>query len=135
MTGRAWWRRSLKALHQIAGIAGGGLAACLVIGMRANAASPVEFATSRQVIAAIARYAATRAFHDAGRAWVKALLGPSVFEATLLSVGASSRQAERAAAGADPRSSRRFCTPGATRSGCCSRSRSPMSCWRCGVPG
>ena len=39
-TGRAWWRRSLKALHQIAGIAGGGgLAACLVIGMTANAAS------------------------------------------------------------------------------------------------
>lgn len=55
MTGRAWWRRSLKALHQIAGIAGGGLPACLVIGLWANAASPVEFAASRQAIAAIAR--------------------------------------------------------------------------------
>ena len=120
MTGRAWWRRSLKALHEIAAFgSGGGLAACLVIGLTANAASPVEFAAARQAIAAIARYvlvpslaivlitgllaiAATRAFHDAGWAWVKALLGLSVFEATLVTVGASTRQAELAAAGADP---------------------------------
>jgi hypothetical protein len=120
MTGRAWWRRSLKALHQISAIAGGGgLAACLVIGLTANAASPAEFAAARQSIAAIARYvlvpslgvvlvtgllaiAATRAYHDAGWAWVKALLGISVFEATLLTVGASVRQAELAAAATDP---------------------------------
>jgi hypothetical protein len=120
MTGRAWWRRSLKALHQIAAIGGGGgLAACLVIGMTANVASPAEFVAARQSIAAIARYvllpslavvlvtgmlaiAATRAFHDAGWAWVKALLGLSVFEATLLTIGASSRQAELAAAATDP---------------------------------
>ncbi len=120
MTGRAWWRRSLKALHQIAGIAGGGgLAACLVIGMTANAASPLEFAASRQAIAAIARYvlvpslavvlvtgmlaiAATRAFHDAGWAWVKALLGLSVFEATLVIVSSSSKEAELVAAVANP---------------------------------
>jgi hypothetical protein len=120
MTGRAWWRRSLKALHQIAAIGGGGgLAACLVIGATANIASPAEFAAARQAIAAVARYvlvpslavvlvtgmlaiAATRAFHEAGWAWVKALLGLSVFEATLVTVGASSRQAELAAAGADP---------------------------------
>lgn len=120
MTGRAWWRRSLKALHQIAAIGGGGgLAACLVIGLTSNPASPVEFAAARHAIAAIAQYvllpslavvlvtgllaiAATRAFHDAGWAWVKALLGLSVFEATLLTIGASSRQAELAAAGADP---------------------------------
>lgn len=120
MTGRAWWRRSLKALHQIAAIAGGGgLAACLVIGMTANVAVPAEFAAARQAIAAIARYvllpslglvlvtgllaiAATRAYHDAGWAWVKALLGLSVFEATLLTIGASGRSAELVAAGADP---------------------------------
>ena len=120
MTGRAWWRRSLKALHEIAAIGvGGGLAACLVIGLTAHVASPVEFAAARQAIAAIARYvlvpslalvlvtgmlaiAATRAFHDAGWAWLKALLGLSVFEATLVTVGASVRQAELAAASADP---------------------------------
>jgi hypothetical protein len=120
MTGAAWWRRTLKALHEIAAIGGaGGLAACLVIGATANAASPADFAAARQAIAAIARYlllpslavvlvtgllaiAATRAFHDAGWAWVKALLGLSVFEATLVTIGASTRQAELAAAGADP---------------------------------
>ncbi|MCE9657478.1 MAG: hypothetical protein K8R60_02890 [Burkholderiales bacterium] len=120
MTGRTWWRRSVKALHQISAIAGGGgLAACLVIGLTANAASQSEFIGARQAIAAIARFvlvpslavvlvtgllaiAATRAYHDAGWAWVKALLGLSVFEATLLTVGASVRQAELAAAAADP---------------------------------
>ena len=113
---RGWWRRSLKALHEIAAIGvGGGLAACLVIGLTANTASPAEFAVARQAIAAIARYvllpslagvlvtgllaiAATRAFHDAGWAWVKALLGIGVFEATLVTIGQSSRQAELAAA-------------------------------------
>lgn len=120
MTGRAWWRRSLKALHEIAGIGvGGGLAACLVIGLTADASAPVAFAAARQAIAAISRYvlvpslavvlvtgllaiAATRAFHEAGWAWVKALLGLGVFEATLVTVGASTRQAELAAAAADP---------------------------------
>ena len=120
MTGRNWSRRSLKALHEIAAIGvGGGLAACLVIGLTANAASAVEFVAARQAIAAIARYvllpslalvlvtgllaiAATRGYHDAGWAWVKALLGLGLFEATLVTVGASSRQAELAAAAADP---------------------------------
>ena len=120
MSGRAWWRRSLKALHEIAAIGvGGGLAACLVIGLTANIASPSDFAAARHAIAAISRYvllpslalvlvtgmlaiAATRAFHDAGWAWLKALLGLSVFEATLVTIGASTRQAELAAASADP---------------------------------
>ena len=48
MTGRNWSRRSLKALHEIAAIGvGGGLAACLVIGLTANAASAVEFNAAR----------------------------------------------------------------------------------------
>lgn len=120
MTGRAWWRRSLKALHEIAAIGvGGGLAACLVIGATANVASPEGLVASRQAIAAVARYllvpslalvlvtgllaiAATRAYLDAGWAWLKALLGLSVFEATLVSVGASSRVAELTAARTDP---------------------------------
>lgn len=120
MTRRAWWRRSLKALHEISAIGvGGGFAACLVIGLTASTTSIVEFAAARQAIAAIARYvlmpslavvlitgmlsiAATRAFHDAGWAWAKALLGLSVFEATLVTVGASVRQAEIATAAGDP---------------------------------
>lgn len=120
MTGRAWWRRSLKALHEIAAIGvGGGLAACLVIGITANTAVPAELFAARQAIAAISRYlllpslalvlvtgllaiAATRAFHDAGWVWVKAVLGLSLFEATLVTIGASTRQAELAAAAADP---------------------------------
>lgn len=119
MSGRGWWRRSLKALHEIAALGvGGGLAACLVIGITADVASPAEFVAARQAIAAIARYvllpslalvlitgllaiAATRAFHDAGWAWVKALLGLSVFEATLVTIGAATRHAELAAAATD----------------------------------
>ena len=120
MSGRSWWRRSLKALHEVAAFgSGGGLAACLVIGATANTASPVAFAAARDAIAAVARYvlvpslavvlitgllaiAANRGFHSAGWAWAKALLGVSVFEGTLLTVGATTKQAELAAAGADP---------------------------------
>ncbi|MDX2220664.1 MAG: hypothetical protein SF172_16720 [Burkholderiales bacterium] len=120
MTGSAHWRRGMKALHEIAALGvGGGLVCCLVIGMTANAASPAEFAVSRKAIAAIANYvllpsmalvlisgllsiAATRGFHDAGWAWLKLFLGISVFEATLLTIGASSRLAEFTAANVDP---------------------------------
>ena len=84
MNGRAWWRRILKALHEIAAIGlAGGLATCLVIGMTANVASHAEFVAARLAIAAVARYVlmpslalvlvtgmlamlATRAFKDAG---------------------------------------------------------------------
>jgi hypothetical protein len=54
------------------------------------------------VLSGLIALAATRAYLDAGWAWLKALLGLSVFEATLLVVGSSSRQAEFAAAAADP---------------------------------
>ena len=50
------------------------------------------------LVTALLAIAATRGYHDAGWAWVKALLGIGVFEATLVTVGASSRQAELAAA-------------------------------------
>ncbi len=119
MSRLGWWRRGLKALHEIAAIGvGGGIAACLVVNLTASPASPEAFAAARGAIAAIARYvlvpslaivlvtgllaiAATRGFHDAGWAWAKALLGLSVFEATLVTVGASSTQAELAGAAAD----------------------------------
>lgn len=115
-----FWRRSLKALHELAAIGlGGGLAACLVINLASPGASPEHFVAARQTFDAIARYVlfpslagvlftgllsigANRGFHDAGWAWVKALLGLSLFEATLLTVGGSRRQSELAAAAADP---------------------------------
>ncbi len=118
--GRSWWRRGLKTLHEIAAIGvGGGLAACLAINLTASRSSVSDYAVARQAIAAIARYvlvpslalvlvtgllaiAATRGFHDAGWAWVKALLGVTVFEATLVTVGASRDQVELASAAADP---------------------------------
>jgi hypothetical protein len=118
MTGPRWLRLGAKALHEVASIGfGGGLAACLVINLMANRASPAEFAVARQVFAAIAQYllipamavvvvsglialAATRAYQDSGWAWVKALLGLSVFEATFVIVGSSRNHAELAAAAA-----------------------------------
>lgn len=120
MSGRGWYRRTLKALHEISAIGvGGGLAACLIINLMAAGAPSPEFAAARQAIAAIAKYllvpslavvlvsgllaiAATHAFHEAAWAWAKALLGLSVFEATLVTVGASRTQAGLVAASADP---------------------------------
>lgn len=120
MSGRSWLRLGAKALHEIASIGfGGAMAACLVINRMANRASSAEFVAARQAFAAIAHYvlvpsmaivvlsglialAATRGYQDAGWAWVKALLGLSVFQATLLVVGSSGRRAEFASAAADP---------------------------------
>ncbi len=117
---RRWLRLSAKALHDIAAIGfGGGLAACLVINWLSGRVSSSEFSGLRHAYSAIAQYviipsmavvvvsglialAATRAYMDAGWAWVKALLGLSVFEATLVVVGSSSNQAELVAAAANP---------------------------------
>ena len=91
------------------------MAACLVINLVANLASSEQFAAARNAFAPIAQYvlfssmgivvvsglialAATRSYINAAWAWVKALLDLSVFEATLLIVGSSHRQAELAAA-------------------------------------
>jgi len=120
MNRRRLLRQGSKVLHEIASIGfGGGLAACLVINAVANPASLAEFTAAREAFAAIAKYllvpsmavvvvsglialAATRAYMESGWAWLKALLGLSVFEATLVVVGSSSRQAEFIAAAAQP---------------------------------
>lgn len=119
MNGRRWLRLGAKAVHDIASIGfGGGLAACLVINLTANRASSAEIAAARQVFAAIAQYLlipsmavvvvsgliammATRGYQDAGWTWVKAVLGISVFVATVRVVGGGSKQAELAAAATD----------------------------------
>lgn len=120
MNGPRWLRLGAKALHEIASIGfGGGLAACLVINLVANRASPAEFIAARHAFAAISKYllipsmaiivvsglvalTATQAYKDAGWAWLKALLGLSVFEATLVVVGSSAKQADLIAAAANP---------------------------------
>jgi hypothetical protein len=107
-------RRATKFLHEIASIGfGGGLAVCLLINLTAKPALPAEFMAARHLYASIAQYivipsmaivvvsglialAATRGFIDSGWAWVKALLGLSVFEATLVIVGSSRRETELA---------------------------------------
>ncbi len=118
---RRWVRLAAKVLHEVAAIGfGGGLAACLLINGLADRASPEAFASARWLYAAIAQYllvpcmavvvvsglvalAATRGYLDAGWAWLKALLGITVFEATLVVVGSGSRQAALLAAfTADP---------------------------------
>ena len=117
-----WLRLGAKALHEIASIGfGGGLAACLIINQLASRSSPAEFAAARHAFGAITQYillpsmtvvvmsgmvalVSTRAYMDASWAWLKALLGLSVFEATLTIVGSGRKQAEVIAAAADPAS-------------------------------
>lgn len=120
MNGKRLWRLLAKVLHEAGAIGfGGGLAACLVINLRGSFGSPASFAAAREAFAAIAQYVlvpsmaivvlsglvamiATRGYHESGWAWAKALLGLSVFEATLLVVASGRKQAEFAAAAADP---------------------------------
>ncbi|WP_343625468.1 hypothetical protein [Roseateles puraquae] len=118
---RRLWRMAAKVLHELASIGfGGGLAACLFINGLGDRGTPETFATAREAFAAIANYllvpsmavvvvsgllaiAATRGYMDAGWAWLKALLGITVFEATLMVVGSGGRHAEMLAAfTADP---------------------------------
>ncbi len=103
--------RLLKFLHEVSTVGVmGSIAACLVLVVVSPTDSPVEFAAIRRGIAAIVRWllipslavvivsgllaiAANRTYMNAGWAWMKALLGISMFEGTLLTIGASARRA------------------------------------------
>jgi hypothetical protein len=104
-------KRVLKALHEIGAVGVmGSYAAWLVLITTVPTDSLVAYAAVRRGISAIAQWllvpslglvlvsgllaiAATTAYKDAGWAWLKALLGISVFEGTLLTVGAGARRA------------------------------------------
>jgi len=104
-------RKILKFLHEIGAVGVmGSLAACIVLVATAPRHSLVEYAAVRQGIAAITQWllvpslgivlvsgllaiAFNDAYINAGWAWLKALLGISTFEGTLLTVSASARQA------------------------------------------
>jgi hypothetical protein len=104
-------QKLLKLLHEIAAVGVmGSFAACIILIATAPSQPLIAYAAVRHGIAAITQWllvpslaivlisgllaiAATAAYKNAGWAWVKALLGISMFEGTLLTVGASARRA------------------------------------------
>jgi hypothetical protein len=105
------YRRTLKALHEIGAIGVmGSLAACIVLVATAPTDSLVGYAAVRHGIAEITRWllvpslaitlitglgaiAASDAYINSGWPWAKALLGITMFEGTLLTIGGSARRA------------------------------------------
>ena len=104
-------KRLLKILHEIGAMGVvGSFAACLVLVLKGPTEPLIAYAAVRQAVALITQWlllpslvivvtsgllaiAANRAFHNAAWAWVKALLGLSMFEGTLLTINASARRA------------------------------------------
>jgi len=109
-------KRLLKILHEIGAVGVmGSFAACLVLVIKSPTQPVVAYAAMLQAIATITQWlllpslvivllsgllaiAATSAFHNAAWAWVKALLGLSVFGGTLVTINASARRAAELAA-------------------------------------
>jgi hypothetical protein len=109
-------KRLLKILHEIGAVGVmGSFAACLVLVLKGPTQPLVAYAAVGQAIAAITQWlllpslvlvllsgllaiAATSAFQNAAWAWVKALLGLSLFEGTLVTINANARRAAELAA-------------------------------------
>lgn len=110
-------RRLIKVLHEIGAVGMmGSLAACVVLVVSTSRDAPAQFAAIRHAIVLVHKYlyvpslalaltsgllaiGVTRAYHDAGWAWLKALTGISMFEGSLLTiVGPAKRAAAQAAA-------------------------------------
>ena len=101
----------LKTLHEVGAVGViGSFAACIVLVATAPSYSLIGYAAVRHGIAAISQWllvpslalvsisgllaiAANKAYVDAGWAWLKAFLGISLFEGTLLTVAAGARRA------------------------------------------
>lgn len=104
-------RKLIKILHEIGAIGVvGSFAACIVLAAKAPALPLIAYAAARQQIALITQcllvpslalvlisgllaIAANKACMDAGWAWLKALLGVSMFEGTLVAIAGSARHA------------------------------------------
>lgn len=104
-------RKILKSLHELGAIGVvGSFGACIVLVWTSPTDSLIAYAAVRRGIAAIASWllvpslalvlisgllaiAANDTYKNAGWAWLKAVLGVSMFEGTLLTVGASARHA------------------------------------------
>jgi hypothetical protein len=104
-------KRILKLLHEFGAIGvTGSFAACIVLIAKTPTPTLVAYAAMRQGIAALAQWlllpslalvlisgllaiAADNLYKNAAWAWIKALLGISMFEGTLLTINASARRA------------------------------------------
>jgi len=104
-------RKILKFLHEVGAIGVlGAIASCIVLVATAPTQSLAQFAVVRQSIVAVQQWillpslllvlvsgllsiAANGVFMNAGWAWIKALLGVSMFEGSLLTISSRSREA------------------------------------------